>query len=36
MGLYAQKDLLTAIEKAERRIVKEKKIKEKMGLSSKS
>ena len=36
MGLFAQKDLLTAIEKAERRIVKEKKIKEKMGLSSKS
>ena len=36
MGLFAQKDLLTAIEKAERRIVKEKKIKEKMGLSNKS
>ena len=36
MGLFAQKDLLIAIEKAERRIVKEKKIKEKMGLSSKS
>jgi hypothetical protein len=36
MGLFAQKDLLIAIEKAERRIAKEKKIKEKMGLSSKS
>ena len=36
MGLFAQKDLLNALEKAERRIVKEKKIKEKMGLSSKS
>ena len=36
MGLFAQKDLLIAIEKAERRIVKEKKIKEKLGLSSKS
>tara|TARA_B100000674_G_scaffold174969_1_gene141521 strand:+ start:31 stop:606 length:576 start_codon:yes stop_codon:yes gene_type:complete len=36
MGLFAQKDLLNAIEKAERRIVKEKKIKEKMSLSSKS
>ena len=36
MGLFAQKDLLIAIEKAERRIVKEKKIKEKIGLSSKS
>tara|TARA_B100000989_G_scaffold257245_1_gene206705 strand:- start:86 stop:661 length:576 start_codon:yes stop_codon:yes gene_type:complete len=36
MGLFAQKDLLIAIEKAERRIVKEKKIKEKMSLSSKS
>ena len=36
MGLFAQKDLLTAIEKAERRIIKEKKIKEKMSLSSKS
>tara|TARA_B100000886_G_scaffold137134_1_gene92683 strand:- start:5002 stop:5577 length:576 start_codon:yes stop_codon:yes gene_type:complete len=36
MGLFAQKDLLIAIEKAERRIVKEKKIKEKMSLSSKN
>ena len=36
MGLFAQKDLLTAIEKAERRIIKEKKIKEKMSLSNKS
>ena len=29
MGLFSQKDLLTAIEKAERRIAKEKKDKEK-------
>ena len=36
MGLFTQKDLLIAIEKAERRIVKEKKIKEKMSLSSKN
>ena len=36
MGLFAQKDLLNALEKAERRIVKEKKIKEKMSLSTKS
>ena len=36
MGLFAQKDLLNAIEKAERRILKEKKIKEKMSLSNKS
>ena len=36
MGLFAQKDLLNALEKAERRIVKEKKIKEKMSLSNKS
>ena len=36
MGLFAQKDLLIAIEKAERRMVKEKKIKEKMNLSSKN
>ena len=36
MGLFAQKDLLNALEKAERRIDKEKKIKEKMSLSSKS
>ena len=36
MGLFAQKDLLIAIEKAERRILKEKKIKEKMSLSNKS
>ncbi len=36
MGLFTQKDLLIAIEKAERRIVKEKKIKEKMSHSSKN
>ena len=36
MGLFTQKDLLIAIEKAERRIIKEKKIKEKMSLSSKN
>ena len=30
MGLFSQKDLLTAIEKAERRIIKEKKRKEKL------
>ena len=30
MGLFTQKDLLSAIEKAERRIVKEKKHKEKL------
>ena len=30
MGLFSQKDLLTAIEKAERRIIKEKKHKEKL------
>ena len=36
MGLFTQKDLLIAIEKAERRIIKEKKIKEKMSHSSKN
>ena len=36
MGLFSQKDLLTAIEKAERRIVKEKKDKEKFNLANKS
>ena len=35
MGLFSQKDLLTAIEKAERRIVKEKKDKEKLNLANK-
>ena len=29
MGLFSQKDLLQAIEKAERRLIKEKKIKKK-------
>ena len=36
MGLFSQKDLLDALEKAQRRIQKEKKIKEKMNLSNKS
>ncbi len=36
MGLFSQKDLLSAIEKAERRINKEKKDKEKLNLANKS
>ena len=36
MGLFSQKDLLLAIEKAERRILKEKKIKEKLNVSNKN
>ena len=36
MGLFSQKDLLNAIEKAERRILKEKKEKEKSNLVNKS
>ena len=36
MGLFSQKDLLTAIEKAERRIIREKKDKEKLNLANKS
>ena len=36
MGLFSQKDLLSAIEKAERRILKEKKDKEKINISIKS
>ena len=36
MGLFSQKDLLDALEKAQRRIQKEKKSKEKMNLSNKS
>ena len=36
MGLFSQKDLLNAIEKAERRIEKEKKNKEKLNLTSKN
>ena len=36
MGLFSQKDLLIAIEKAERRLVKEKKDKEKLNLANKS
>ena len=35
MGLFSQKDLLSALEKAERRILKEKKDKEKLKLNSK-
>ena len=36
MGLFSQKDLLTAIEKAERRIIREKKNKEKLNFTNKS
>ena len=36
MGLFSQKDLVSAIEKAERRTLKEKKDKEKSNLSNKS
>ena len=36
MGLFAQKDLLNEIEKAERRIVREKKEKEKLNLANKT
>ena len=36
MGLFSQKELLNAIEKAERRLLKEKKQKEKLDLSNKS
>ena len=36
MGLFSQKDLLTAIEKAERRVVREKKDKEKSTNTNKS
>ena len=36
MGLFSQKDLLNAIEKAERRILKEKKDKEKLNLNNKN
>ena len=36
MGLFSQRDLLSAIEKAERRILKEKKDKEKLNLSNKT
>ena len=35
MGLFSQKDLLDAIQKAERRVLKEKKDKEKLSLSNK-
>ena len=36
MGLFSQKDLLDAIEKAERRLIKEKKNKEKLNISNKT
>ncbi len=36
MGLFSQKDLLAAIDRAERRIKREKKDKEKMSLSNKN
>ena len=36
MGLFTQKDLLVAIEKAEKRIIREKKDKEKLNLTNKS
>ena len=36
MGLFSQKDLLNAIEKAERRLIKEKKDKEKINIANKS
>ena len=36
MGLFSQKDLLTAIEKAERRVIREKKDKEKSINTNKS
>ena len=36
MGLFTQKELLNSIEKAERRILKEKKHKEKLNLINKS
>ena len=36
MGLFTQKELLNAIEKAERRIIKEKKDKEKLNQANKS
>ena len=36
MGLFTQKDLLNAIEKAERRLIREKKDKEKINIANKS
>ena len=36
MGLFSQKDLLNAIEKAEKRILREKKERDKLNLSNKS
>jgi hypothetical protein len=36
MGLFSQKELLNALEKAERRILRERKIKDKLNLLNKS
>ena len=36
MGLFSQKDLVKAVEKAEKRILKEKKLKDKLNYSNKS
>ena len=36
MGLFSQKELLVAIERAERRIAKEKKVKEKLNITNKN
>ncbi len=36
MGLFSQKDLVKALEKAEKRILKEKKLKDKLNYSNKS
>ena len=36
MGLFSQKDLVAALEKAERRILKEKKDKEKLNITNKT
>ena len=36
MGLFTQKELLAAIEKAERRLIREKKDKEKLNLTNKN
>ena len=36
MGLFTQRDLITAVEKAERRIIKEKKDKERLSNANKN
>ena len=36
MGLFSQKDLLNAIQKAEKKLLKEKKDREKLNLVNKS